>query len=75
MKAYWGSGGTAPCIPDLGTRCRWVVSFTPRERAPGTWLAVYVLKYKHTIMPNHFNQDCHFTRKLNTFYLVKYSQN
>jgi hypothetical protein len=29
MKAYWGSGGIAPRIPDLSTRCRWVVSFTP----------------------------------------------
>jgi hypothetical protein len=24
MKTYWGSGGTAPCILDLGTRCRWM---------------------------------------------------
>jgi hypothetical protein len=30
MKAYCGSGGIAPRILDLGTRCRWVVSFTPR---------------------------------------------
>jgi hypothetical protein len=29
MKAYWGSGGIAPRIPDLGTRWRRVVSFTP----------------------------------------------
>jgi hypothetical protein len=29
MKAYWGSGRIAPRI-DLGTRWRWVVSFTPR---------------------------------------------
>jgi hypothetical protein len=41
MKAYWGSGNIAPRILDLGTRWRWVVSFTPgrftpRERAPGT---------------------------------------
>jgi hypothetical protein len=28
MKAYWGSGGIAPHI-DLGTRWRWVVSYTP----------------------------------------------
>jgi hypothetical protein len=27
--AYWGSGGIAPHILDLGTRSRWVVSFTP----------------------------------------------
>jgi hypothetical protein len=29
MKTYWG-GGTVPRIPDLDTRRRWVVSFTPR---------------------------------------------
>jgi hypothetical protein len=30
VKAYWGSGGTDPLILDLGTRWRWMVSFTPR---------------------------------------------
>jgi hypothetical protein len=30
MQAYWGSGGIAPRIFDLGTRRRWVISFTPR---------------------------------------------
>jgi len=30
MKAYWGSGGIDPLIRDLGSRCRWVVSFTPQ---------------------------------------------
>jgi hypothetical protein len=40
MKTYWGSGGIAPRILNLGNRCRWVVSFTPRQlyprvRAPG----------------------------------------
>jgi hypothetical protein len=29
MKPYWGSGGIAPRILDLGTRWRRVVSFTP----------------------------------------------
>jgi hypothetical protein len=29
-KAYWGSGGIAPCICDLSTRLRGVVSFTPQ---------------------------------------------
>jgi hypothetical protein len=29
MRTYWGSGGIAPCILDLGTRWRWEVSFTP----------------------------------------------
>jgi hypothetical protein len=28
MKAYWGSVGIVPCILDLGTRWRWVASFT-----------------------------------------------
>jgi hypothetical protein len=41
MKAYWGSGGIAPLIIDLGTRWGlWSASrpgrLTPRERAPGT---------------------------------------
>jgi hypothetical protein len=30
MKAYWGSGGIVQRILDLGTRWKWVVSFTPR---------------------------------------------
>jgi hypothetical protein len=34
MKAYWGSGGIAARILDLGTRWRWVVSFTPRPLYP-----------------------------------------
>jgi hypothetical protein len=48
MKAYWGSGGIAPCILDLGTRWRWVISFTfgplyPRERYPCThWIGDWV---------------------------------
>jgi hypothetical protein len=29
MKAYWGSGGIAPRVFNLGTRLRWVVSFMP----------------------------------------------
>jgi hypothetical protein len=34
MKTYWGSGGTAPRILGLGTRWRWVVSFTLRPLYP-----------------------------------------
>jgi hypothetical protein len=37
---YWGSGGIAPRIRDLGTRWRWVVSFTPWPlyfRGKGHW--------------------------------------
>jgi hypothetical protein len=30
MKTYWGRGVIATLILDLGTSCRWVVSFTPR---------------------------------------------
>jgi hypothetical protein len=34
MKTYWGSGGTAPRILGLGTRWKWVVSFTPQPLYP-----------------------------------------
>jgi hypothetical protein len=36
MKAYWGSGGIAPLHSffDLGTRWRWVISFTPQPLYP-----------------------------------------
>jgi hypothetical protein len=34
MKTYWGSGGVAPRILDLGARWRWVVSFTPQPLKP-----------------------------------------
>jgi hypothetical protein len=34
MKTYWGSGGIAPRILDLGTRWMWVVSFTLRPLYP-----------------------------------------
>jgi hypothetical protein len=30
MKTYLGNGGIAPRILDLGSRWRWVISFTPR---------------------------------------------
>jgi hypothetical protein len=36
-------GGIAPRILDLGNWGMWVVSFTPRERAPGThWIGSWV---------------------------------
>jgi hypothetical protein len=44
MKAYWVNWSIAPWVLDLGTRWRWVVSFTlrplyPRKRAPRThWI-------------------------------------
>jgi hypothetical protein len=34
MKAYWGSGNIAPRIPNLDTRMRGVVSFTPQPLYP-----------------------------------------
>jgi len=30
MKTCWRSGGILPLILNIGTGCRWVVSFTPR---------------------------------------------
>jgi len=44
MKTYWGSRDTAPLIPNIGIRWKWVVCFTPRslysqERTTGTdWI-------------------------------------
>jgi hypothetical protein len=29
-EGVWGSGRIAPRVLNLGTRCRWVVSFTPQ---------------------------------------------
>jgi hypothetical protein len=43
MKAYWESGGIAPRILDLGSRWRWVVSFTARPlyfQAKSPWYAL-----------------------------------
>jgi len=34
MKAYRGSGGTDPRILNVGTRWRWVVSFTLPSSLP-----------------------------------------
>jgi hypothetical protein len=34
MKTYCGSGGIGPRILNLGTRWKWVVSFTPRPLYP-----------------------------------------
>jgi hypothetical protein len=44
MKMYWRSGGIAPRLLDLGTRRRWVASFTsrpicPQEKSP--WYTLY----------------------------------
>jgi len=43
MKRYWGKGGTAPDILNLGTRQGLVVSFTLQSLNPGThWIAGWV---------------------------------
>jgi len=34
MKTYWGNGGIAARILNLGTRWRWVVSFTTLPPSP-----------------------------------------
>jgi hypothetical protein len=49
LEGVFGSGGIEPRILDLGTRLRWVVSFTSRplypwDRAPGThWIGGWVV--------------------------------
>jgi hypothetical protein len=35
MKAYWGSGITAPSILDLGTKYRYVQLHSPAALPPG----------------------------------------
>jgi len=44
MKLYWGSLSVAARILNLGTRWRWVVSFTPRLLYPGTGTNKNMLK-------------------------------
>lgn len=52
MKAYRGSGGIAPVILKLGSRCWWIVNIIPqprplhlRERTPGThWMGRWVCR-------------------------------
>jgi hypothetical protein len=44
MEEYWGSGGMAERILDLGTKWRWVVSFTPWPLYPqgkSSWYPFY----------------------------------
>jgi hypothetical protein len=48
MKAYWGSGGIDARVLDLGTRWRWVVSFTTRPLYPqvkSPWYPLGVLRF------------------------------
>jgi hypothetical protein len=48
MEAYWERGGIAPRILDLGTKWKWMASFTPRPlhpqgNTPGThWIGAWV---------------------------------
>jgi hypothetical protein len=44
MKVYWGSGGIASRILNLGTRWSWVVSFTPRPLHPQEKRPLYPLE-------------------------------
>jgi len=44
MKTYSGSGGIVPRILDLGTRWRWVASFTPRPLYPQGKIRWYPLE-------------------------------
>jgi len=46
----WRSGGIVPCIPILGPRWRWVVSFTNRSLSPGT----------HSIGAKNGSEEEHF---------------
>lgn len=48
-KAYWGSRSTAPLIRDLGTRWKWVVSFTNRPLY--RWEVIPVLSSTRLVKP------------------------
>jgi len=43
MKSYWGSGGMAPHVLDLGSTWRWVVSITPQPLYPQGRISQYPL--------------------------------
>jgi hypothetical protein len=43
MEAYWWSEGIALPILDLGTRWKWVASFTPRPLYPQRKILLYPL--------------------------------
>jgi hypothetical protein len=53
MKTYWGSGGIAPRILDLGTRWRWVVSFTFQPLCPQGKSLCYPLDRRLSGPQNH----------------------
>jgi hypothetical protein len=55
MKVYWGSGSTDPCIPDLGTRWRWMVTFTPRQLYPQGNSPWYPLDRRQRLSPKFGN--------------------
>jgi hypothetical protein len=64
MKAYLGSGCVAPCIPDLGTRWRWVVSFTSRPLYPQGKSPWYPLDRKLGGARNRVYMGLKFSRTL-----------
>jgi len=57
MKAYWGTGHTAPSILDLGTWWRWVVSFTPRPLYSQGKRPWYTLDGKQGLYLSDMNQN------------------
>jgi hypothetical protein len=60
MKAYWGSRGTAPLIPNLDTRCRLMVNFLLQAlvlRANFIVLALSEANFR-TVHPHSINSLC-----------------
>jgi hypothetical protein len=64
-KTCWGNGSIAPCIFDLVTRWRWVVSFMPRllyprdysSRYPLDRTAVQKCKFAGPSVPTHIQTE------------------
>jgi len=57
-EACWGSGGIAPHIHDLGTKWRWVVSFTIRKLYPQGKSPWYPLDRKLCGPQNQSGHSC-----------------
>jgi hypothetical protein len=78
---YWGSGGIGPRILDLGTRWRWVVSFTPQPLYPqgkslrypldATYVRTRGVKTLCTGKWNHYSESSLYL-KLNTIYFITF---
>jgi hypothetical protein len=69
MEEYWGKGGIAPHILDLGTRWRWMVSFTPQLLYPPQEKTTWYLLDRRLGGPQ--NQSGHSSEEKNSQPLLR----